>query len=282
MINLIMQSLTPHVGVEVRGIDLAESLDGETLDRILRVLHAKAVLVFKTQRLDPQQQIDFSRRFGTLQTYAMDHYSVPGFPEVTVVSNIVENGRQIGLYSDEVEWHVDLALTPQPGSFTFLYCAEAAAIGGDTLFAATDAAYEALPIAVQRRLIGLKAVHSANYYRQEKAQRNQKKSSSDEADHPDVVHPIVRTHPVTGRNSLFIGPMKECRIIGRDDQDGDALLQWLIDHTTQDEFVYRHRWQAGDLVCWDNRSIIHTGTPCDRDLSRRLLYRTTVVGDGVT
>jgi taurine dioxygenase len=173
MVNLIMQSLTPHIGAEVQGIDLAESLDDEAFEEILQALYAKAVLVFRGQRIDPRQQIEFSRRFGTPQTYAMDHYSVPGCPEVTVVSNIVENGRQIGLYSDEVEWHVDLALTPHPSSFTFLYCTEAAATGGDTLFAAADAAYEALPAVVQKRLRGLQAVHSADYYREQRAQHGQ-------------------------------------------------------------------------------------------------------------
>jgi taurine dioxygenase len=280
MVNLRVRSLTPHVGAEVQGVDLTRSLDDEIFEEILQALHAKAVLVFRGQRLDPQRQIDFSRRFGPLQTYAMDHYSVSGYRQITVVSNIVENDRRIGLHADEVEWHVDLALTSRPGSFTFLYCVEAATTGGDTLFAAAAAAYEALPNALQARLRDMQAVHSAHFYREERARRNQGKGSSGERDDPDPVHPIVRTHPVTGRKSLFLGPIKECRIIGLDDQESNALIQELIGHTTQDEFVYRHRWQAGDLVCWDNRSLIHTATPFDGERDRRLLYRTTVEGDG--
>jgi alpha-ketoglutarate-dependent taurine dioxygenase len=281
--SLSTQPLTAHIGVKVDGVDLSQPLSDATFAEILRLVHDHALVVFRGQRLTAHDQVQFSRRFGELEVHPLQEYSPQGYPEILLISNIFENGQPIGLYEGgDIEWHVDQAPTPQPPEFTFLYSRKAAKTGGDTLYAAAEAAYQALPEPVRERIDNLQAVHSMSHFLDARSkvggEARPRRNEESRRTAPDVTHPLVRTHPVTGRRSLFVGSMTIKELVGVDREEGRALVDELLDHLTQDRFVYRHHWQEGDLVCWDNRSTVHTPTPCDRLRDQRVLHRTTVKG----
>ncbi len=211
----------------------------------------------------------------------LHQFHLDGHPEILIVSNIIENGRPIGLGDAGHFWHSDLSYKEQPSLGSMLHAQELPAVGGDTLFANMHLAWDTLPEALRRAVVGHRAEHTylAKYeeLRQGSAWRP-KLSEEQLAQVASVVHPIVRTHPETGRRALFVSEHFTTRIIGLPQDESDALLRELFAHSTRSEHVYRHAWKPHDLVFWDNRSLLHLagGTP---DNLRRKLYRTTIAGD---
>ena len=239
------------------------------------------VLVFRDQRITPQQQVDFSRRFGPLQIHVLHQFQLAGYPEVLIVSNIMENGQPTGLGDAGYYWHSDLSYKAQPSLGSMLHAQELPAEGGDTLFADQHLAYDALAPALRHAVDGLHAEHSYLAKYEDLRQRNPfrpKLSEEQIAQVAPVSQPVVRTHPETGRKALFVSEHFTTRIVGVPEHESRELLAELFAHTTKPEFVYRHRWQPGDMVFWDNRSLMHLagGTP---DHLRRRLNRTTIEGD---
>ncbi|WP_044564477.1 TauD/TfdA family dioxygenase [Azospirillum sp. B4] len=271
------------LGAEVIGLDLSRPLPEPDFRRIRRTLAERQVVVVRGQAdLTPEQHIAFSRRFGPLEIHIQHHFHLPGHPEILVVSNVIEDGRPIGLADAGRYWHSDLSYMALPSLGSLLHAREIPEDAGDTLFASLAAAYDALPVETQRRLQGLTAVHS--YAARNRAQQavtgalRPGLTAEQEARVPPVVHPVVRAHPETGRPSLFISEGFTTRIVELPEEESAALLAELFAHSIQDRFIYRHRWRPDDLVIWDNRQGIHlaTGVP---PAVRRTLYRTTVQGD---
>jgi len=269
------------LGAEVLGLDLAASLDEAAFARIHRAHLDHHVLVFRDQRITPQQQIDFSRRFGPLQIHVLRQFQLPGYPEVLVVSNIVENGQPIGLGDAGHYWHSDLSYKERPSLGSLLHAQELPEEGGDTLFANMHLAWDTLPVPLRRAVLGRRAEHSYLAKYEELRQRSPwrpKLSEAQVAEVAPVEHPVVRTHPETGRKALFVSEHFTTCIVGLPDDESRDLLAQLFAHSVLPEHLYRHRWQAHDMVFWDNRSVMHLAAGCPAHLRRRL-NRTTVEGD---
>ncbi|SAK89571.1 taurine dioxygenase [Caballeronia hypogeia] len=269
------------LGAEVIGLDLTRPLSPADFARIHRAHLDHHVLVFRDQRITPDEQVAFSRRFGPLQIHVLHQFGLTGYPEVLIVSNIVENGQPIGLGDAGHFWHSDLSYKDKPSLGSMLHAQELPAIGGDTLFANQHLAWDSLPAHLKRAVEGRVAEHTylAKYAELQKRSPWRPNLSAEQiAQVRAVTHPIVRTHPETGRRALFVSEHFTTRVIGMPEDESRALLAELFAHGTQPGFVYRHRWQARDMVFWDNRSVMHlaAGTPDDQ---RRKLYRTTIEGD---
>ncbi|RYZ13422.1 MAG: TauD/TfdA family dioxygenase [Comamonadaceae bacterium] len=269
------------VGSEVLGLDIARPIGEADFRRIHRAHLDHHVLVFRDQRISPEAHIEFSRRFGPLEIHVLHQFQLPCHPEILIVSNIVENGRPVGLGDAGVYWHSDLSYKNQPSLGSLLHAQELPEEGGDTLFADQHLAWEALDPALQARLLPLKAQHSylAKYETLRAKNPWRPKLSQAQIDQvAPAVQPVVRTHPETGRKALFVSEHFTTGIVGLPRSESDALLAELFAHSVKPEFVHRHRWKPHDLVFWDNRSLMHlaAGTP---DHLRRRLYRTTIQGD---
>ncbi len=270
------------LGAEVLGLDLSQPLSDEDFKRLHRAHLDYHVLVFRDQHtLTPQQQVDLSARFGPLQRHVLKQFALPSHPDVLVVSNIVENGQPIGLGDAGHFWHSDLSYKPQPSLGSFLHAQELPAEGGDTLFANQHLAYETLPDSLKSAVAGRWAEHwYLKRYAELQARSPWRPNLTPEqiAEVPPAVHPVVRTHPESKQPALFVSEHFTTRVLELPEPDSQALLEALFKHSTQPELVYRHRWRAGDLVFWDNRSVLHLATGCPAD-QRRRLNRTTIEGD---
>lgn len=269
------------LGAEVVGIDLS----GPVSDRDFALLHAAHlahhVLVFRDQHLTPSQQVAFSARWGALQRHVLHQFALPGHPEVLIISNIVEAGRPIGLGDAGAFWHSDLSYKPRPSLGSLLHAQELPHEGGDTLFANQHLAWQHMPAVLRDAVAGRSAEHWYLKHYAELQRRSPWRpdlSAQQVAEVPPVIHPVVRTHPESRRQALFVNEHFTTRIAGVPDDEGESLLAELFAHSTQLAFVYRHRWQAHDLVFWDNRSVQHLAAGCPPD-QRRKLYRTTIEGD---
>lgn len=276
-----IRPLAGHVGAEIIGLDLRLPLDDQDFASIHRAHLDHHVVVFRDQRITPQQQIDFSRRFGVLQIHVLKQFLLAGHPEILIVSNIVENGQPVGLGDAGKYWHSDLSYKELPSLGSMLHAQELPSEGGDTLFADMHRAWDTLPSALREAVEGKQAVHSYTArYSEGKNAANWRPTLTAEqlAQVVTVTHPVVRTHPENGRKALFVSEGFTTHIVGIPEDESRDLLQQLYAHSVRAENVYRHSWQAHDVVFWDNRSLIHLAAGCPDHL-RRKLYRTTIQGD---
>ena len=269
-------------GAEI-DFDLAQNIDDATFHEIERAFHDNIVVVFRNQHLANERHIEFSRLFGELEIHIVKKYLLPDFPEILLISNIRDgHGEHIGLADAGFTWHTDTSYRRRPSRCSLLYAKEVPQRDGrplgDTVFANTIAAYEALPEEMKRRLAGLRAIHRYSARRRVADSPRPKLSREQLDETPDVAHPIVRTHPYTGRKSLYL-TAGECVGIGNmPDDEAIELIAELDAHCVRPEFLYRHKWRVGDLLMWDNTSAMHLAI-CDYALpERRLMHRTTVIG----
>ena len=278
---LIVRRFDAPLGAEVTGLDLSVPLEDADFARIHQAHLDHHVLVFRDQRITPEQQIAFSRRFGTLQIHVLHQFLLPGHPEILIVSNVVENGQPRGLGDAGHYWHSDLSYKEKPSLGSMLHAQELPADGGDTLFANMHLAWKRLPAGLKRQVEGLRAEHSYLAKYEELRQRSPwrpKLSDEQLAQVKPVEHPVVRTHPETGRKALFVSEHFTTRLVGLPEAESTALLAELFAHSVLPEHLYRHRWQPHDMVFWDNRSVMHLATGCPPE-QRRRLNRTTIEGD---
>jgi len=269
------------VGAEIVGLDLTKPVRAEDFSRIHRAHLDHHVLVFRDQRISPQQQIDFSRRFGELQIHVLKQFLLSGHPEILIVSNIIENGQNIGLGDAGKFWHSDLSYKELPSLGSMLHAQELPSEGGDTLFADMHKAWDAVPDALRNVIEGRSAAHSYTArYAETKFEGSWRPTLTAEqlAQVKEVIHPVVRTHPENGRKALFVSEGFTTRIVGLPDDESRDVLQQLYALSVLEQNIYRHQWQPHDLVFWDNRSLIHLATGCPAHL-RRKLFRTTIQGD---
>ncbi|MEM9683861.1 MAG: TauD/TfdA family dioxygenase [Pseudomonadota bacterium] len=269
------------VGAEIRGVDLAIGIDDETFDEIDAALSEHAVIFLRDQHISPSQQVEFSQRFGEIEINSFNKFALEGEPAVLVVSNIKEEGKDIGYADAGSHWHSDMSYTATPPRLTMLYAVEVPQRDGrplgDTWFASATAAYDDLGDEEKQRLDGLRAVH--RFAAKERGVRKPVKLSAEQiAKNPDVVHPVVRRHPITGREALYVRKGECIGIEGMADNEALPLIERLSDHITRDEYIYRHQWKVGDLLMWDNALVQHWA-PRDYEWpDRRLMLRTTVNG----
>jgi taurine dioxygenase len=270
-----------NVGAEIVGLDVSRPLNDADFARVHQAHLDHHVVVFRDQQITPQQQIDFSRRFGVLQIHVLKQFLLANHPEILIVSNIVENGQPIGLGDAGKYWHSDLSYKELPSLGSMLHAQELPAEGGDTLFADMHLAWDTLPQHLRNAIEGRSAVHNytARYSEGHNAANWRPTLTPEQlAQVVEVTHPIVRTHPENGRKALFVSEGFTTRIVGLPEDESRALLDEIHAHSVRPEHVYRHRWQPRDLVFWDNRSLIHLAAGCPPHL-RRKLYRTTIQGD---
>lgn len=264
--------LTSGFGVEVSGIDLA-SADEAAHRAVAETFQRHGVMVIRGQRMTPQQQLDFTRAFGPPETNQRLEFTYPGLPQVYILSNKVVEGRKIGDVDAGQGWHTDASYLERPALCTLLHALEVPAEGSDTLLADLCAAWNALPPERQAELDGLQVQHSWRALMELKGV-----PVADDA-MPDVVHPLVRRHPADGRKALWVSTGTTRGIVGMDNPQGLDLLRDLVEFATSERFVYRHKWRAGDILVWDNRCTLHTGTRFDVTRYERLVHRTWVQGE---
>ena len=263
--------------------DLSRPIDEPAFGEIERLFHDNIMVFFRDQRLSEDQHIAFSRRFGELEIHIVEKYLLPGHPEILLISNVRnEAGEHIGLADAGFTWHTDTSYRRRPSRCSLLYAKEVPERDGtplgDTVFANTVAAYEALPPAMKRRLAGLKAIHRYSMRRRVENSPRPKLTAAQLAETPDIAHPIVRTHPSTGKKALYVTAGECIGIAGMPDDEALDLIVELDAFCVRPEFCYRHQWRVGDLVMWDNASAMHLAI-CDYALpERRLMHRTTVIG----
>ena len=267
-------------GCIIDQVDLSRMPSAEVADVIREAFLEHKLIVFPQQKLDEAALVQVTYLFGEPVVHHVGEYLDTDFPQIMRLSNNTVDGKPLGAPNNGIFWHSDQIFREQPMLATLLYGVETpATTGGDTLFSDMHAAFEALSDEMQARLLPLKAVHSfvASYERNYVRARTL--SEQEKASNPDVAHPVVRTHPVTGRKSLFVDPDSVTRILGVSDEESADLLSFLFAHIEDTRFVYRHAWQQGDLAVWDNRCLMHCATSYDDSQEIRLMFRTQTLGD---
>lgn len=271
-------ALTPNIGAEIRGLDLSEDLDAETVAAIRGAWLDHTVILFRDQHLDKNDQIRFTAHFGEIGVLARPKkYRTSGHDDMPdgmmLISNVRENGEPIGALPDgEMMFHHDMLHADTPHAATLLYAVEIPSEGGNTLFASGYAAYDTLPEDVRAPLEGQKAFHHYNYGSVQKGDGKGTPAYS------DSVHPVFRTHSETGRKAVYVNRLMTEGIVDMPANRSAALLKRLFDHSERAEFVYEHAWRLGDLLMWDNRCSMHARTDFPAG-ERRLLWRTTIASD---
>ncbi len=278
---LTARPIGPTFGAEVRGMPIHGDVAPELLTQFVSFLHRYRVLVMPGAHVTPADLVGFSRRFGPLEIHSRFENTLPSHREIFCVGNVERDGMKASFSRGVEQWHGDSSYREVPSDASLFYGEIVPPEGGDTLFADATAAWRSLDPALRQRIDGLRAVHSLETLRQWGARQNPGRTP-DTADQvarfPPVSQPLVRVHPATGAKSLYVCPAVISHIEGVDPIEGAELIQTLIAHTTQPRFVYRHRWQQGDLVMWDNRAVLHTASLFDHERYQRLMYRTTVAG----
>lgn len=280
--GMSIRRLSAACGAEVTGADLVRALDAAAVQQIHRALGEHGVLLFRDAGITPEQHIAFSRRFGPLEAHVVGEFHLDGHPEVFVVSNVREEGRLKGAVYAGQYWHSDLSYMKKPSLGSLLLCREMPEVGGDTMWANMYLAYETLSAPMKRFLEGLKAVHdySHAYDTYFTALKERPPLTPEQkAKTPPVEHPVIRTHPVTGRKALYVNPGFTTGFVGMPEEESRPILEFLFRHATRPEFIYRHKWSVDDLLFWDNRCTMHYAL-ADYDFTvRRHMHRTTIAGD---
>lgn len=279
-----IKQLEAPLGVEITALDVRK-IDDHDVKSLREALNRHQVLVIREQSLSPGEQVAFSRKFGELVRRISGEFLHPDFPDVLILSNRIINGKSEGAtaaYAGE-HWHSDLTYAQKPSMGSMLYALEVAQEGGDTAWADMYRAYETLPKKTRELIDGLRAIHVRDRRRNPRAGVSKEFDRDIEAYYsievPDTVHPIVRTHPETGRKSLFVSPRFTVAVHGMANKTAQPLLDELFYHQKKTEFTYRHKWRVGDLVFWDNRSTIHLACGGIVSPGVRHLHRTSIAGD---
>jgi taurine dioxygenase len=269
--------LDNSVACEVVGLRLWERQDGQIIDELRALWAHHPVLVFRRQALSEDELADFSARFGPLERTVRTDWASPARPEVGLISNLKDaQARPIGGLGDgELQWHSDQSYMLNPATGAMLYALELPPEGGATSWVDLCAAYAALPDRLKRAVEGQRAIF--NYAKRLAGYQDADRVISEEAKRktPPILHPLVHTHPITGRKALYLDSTTTVGIDGMDETSGSTLLEEIYEFATQPEFVYRHRWQVGDALLWDNGFTMHRREPFDPS-ARRLMKRTTI------
>jgi taurine dioxygenase len=281
--TLSIRNLDAPLGAEVSGIDLSKPVALGDVETIEDVWRERLVVVFHGQKLSDPQLITFSRNFGELDPPGPNPYGEPfnkEHPELNVISNVVENGKPIGNLGDgEAVWHADMTYVDVPPKAAMLHSLEVPPpkAGGNTYFANMFAAYETLPADLKKAVGGKIAVHDAST----NSAGMLRKGSKEVTDVRQTIgahHPLVRTEPKTGRKALFLGRRPNAYVVGLEVPESEALLDALWAHATQPRFAMCHEWKVGDVLMWNNLSVLHRRDPFDPK-TRRVMHRSQIKGN---
>jgi taurine dioxygenase len=279
--NILIKNLDAPLGAEIAGVDLSKPLSQDDVETIEETWRERLVVVFRGQRLSDPQLLAFSRNFGELDPPGPNPYGEAfnkEHPEINVISNVIENGKPIGNLGDgEAVWHADMTYVDLPPKAAMLHSLEVPPCGGNTYFANMIAAYETLPVDLRKAAEGKVAVHDASRNSAGMLRKGYKEVT-DVRETVGARHPLVRTNPKTGRKALFLGRRPNAYVLGLEVADSEALLDSLWAHATQPCFAMCHEWQVGDLLMWNNLSVLHRRDPFDPE-SRRVRHRTQIRGD---
>jgi taurine dioxygenase len=265
--------LSPAIGAEIIGVDLSQPMRDELFARVLDIWHRNLVILLRDQHLTEDDQVRFGERFGPPAVTHTRRFTTTN-PALMLISNVRENGQLIGALPDgEMHFHSDQCHQERPAMASMLYSLEVPGKGGNTLFANTYAAYEALPDAIKRKIAGRKALNAYDY-----DNASTKRGTKVRDGIPSCWHPVVRTHPATGRKALYVNRLMTVAIEGLSEAEGEELLNTLFDHQERREFVYEHVWRPHDVLLWDNRCALHARTDFSAN-ERRLMRRLTILGE---
>ena len=267
-------------GAEIRGVELS-ALNGAQFEELERALYQHLVVVIRSQKLDHAQLVSFGKRFGELEAPGMSIIGKPyidDYPDVLVISNIVENGKPQGnLGAGEAAWHTDMSYREKPISFAVLNAVELPPTGGNTYFANQYLAYDTLDADLKKSLAHHTLIHDETYNSAGQIRKGFKEVT-DPREAPGARHPVFRTHPVTGKKALYLGRRLNAYIVGLPVQTSEHLLDALWAHASEPDFVWGHEWQLGDVLIWDNRCLLHRRDSFD-PAARRKLTRVQIKGD---
>ena len=273
-----IRPLTPKLGAAIADVKLADGMSDELFCAIYAAFLRYQVLLFPPQDVPPASQVSFARRFGEVQIHVMNQYHADGFPELYRLSNLDANGNPTGLHPDKgtLAWHTDGSWQRVTGQATIIYGEVMPEVGGETHFCDMYGAYVRLSPAWKARIADMRVVHNLDFSRtrrhgEDPMTEEQKKAK------PPVDHPIVRTHPETGRKCVYLGDHAEY-IVGMPYDEGRALIEELNALIVHPDLTYEHRWTAGELLLWDNRCVMHRATAYDPATQKRVIRRCTVLG----
>ncbi len=281
-----VRQIAETFGATVEGIGISGSIPQPEFAAFLELFHRYHVLVVPTAGVDPADLVAFSRRFGELEIHARVENTLKTHPEIFCVGNAEDPGLYKASFSTGVEqWHGDSSYREVPSDASLFLGVICPPEGGDTWFADAVSAYRDLPESTQREIERLRAVHDLHTlteFGRRTTPGRPSLSAERRREFPPVSQPLVRRHPVTGERSLFLCPAVISHVEGMPAEAGAALIEDLTAHSTQERYVYRHKWRAGDLVIWDNRCVLHTASLFDHTKYQRLMFRTTVAGNQIT
>lgn len=274
---MVITPLTPELGAEITGLDLEAPLEEALFEQIYAAFLRHQVLVFSGQYVSPQAQIALARCFGDVQTHVMSQYHAGGHPELYLLSNLTPEGAPSGNHPDKgtLMWHTDGSWQRRTGLATCMFAVEIPAAGGETHFADMYSGYAGLDADVRARIDRLHVVHNLDFSRSRR-HGEQPMTEAQKRAAPPVTHPVVRTHPDTGRKALFLGDHAEY-IVELPYAEGRALIEELNADSVARAAIYRHTWQPNQLVIWDNRCLLHRATEYDTSRERRVIRRCTVL-----
>ncbi len=273
---LSLRPLLPGFGAEIIGVNV-KGARPQVLKEIVSTLDRHGAILLRGQQLSPAEQVEFTSLFGEPAGNPQLEFTVPGHPKVFVISNKVVDGKPLGDPEAGTAWHTDLNYEQRPAAYTCLHALEVPADGSDTLVADGCAAWNALPDERKQQIDGLVVHHS---YANLAARSNRTLTEAERDEYPDVFHPLVRKHPTDGRKALWgLSTTTPNGIVNMPNPAGKDLIKELMEFATQDQFVYRHKWEVGDILMWDNRCTLHRGTPFDQSKHIRVVHRTWVRGE---
>jgi taurine dioxygenase len=279
VISLNTIPLTPIFGAEIVDVDLSADIGPDLFSLIYQAFLDYQVLVFRQQSMSSADHVRFAQLFGEVQVHVMNQYHADGHPELYFLSNLDENGSPNGQHPDQgtLAWHTDGSWQRITGQATMIYSIEIPPCGGETEICDMYGAYDELDQTTRGYYETLHVMHSLDYSRSrnhahEPLTEEQKRAV------PPVEHPLVRTHPETGRRCVYLGDHAQ-NVVGMDYAEGQALVDEINDQLVKSERVYSHRWQPNEFMIWDNRCVLHRSRPFDTANDRRVVRRCTVLGE---
>jgi taurine dioxygenase len=278
--GLKVTDLAENVATRIDGIDLSEDLDTEMVEIIRAACVERTLLLFRGQEhVTPSEYLAFANRFGGRpDLHSLRHYCLPEHHEIFVVGNVHEKEAKVGSPKVGLNWHTDHYHLPEPGLFTYLHAIQVPKDQGDTRYANGIAAYEALPADKRAEIEGLKVLHSrARLFKNLFPEATAEEMEAERKKIPDVVHPLVRTHPEIKKRGLYLGGEWGSAIDGMEPDAAQELYDELLQHMIQDRFSYQHRWLPGDVLMSDNRCSIHRASEWDESSAVRRLHRIIMI-----
>ena len=273
-----VQELKAGFGARIAGLDLDKASAAERA-RVVKAFQGHGAVLLRDQTMSPDDLMGFIRALGEPEGHTLKEFTLPGYPEIYILSNRTKDGVAIGAHNDGVGWHTDYSYKAEPVMATMLYAVEVPPEGSDTLLADGCAAWNALTAERQAALKDLKLHHSYQYFMRTREYGARELPEELKRANPDVIHPLVRTHPADGRKALWPSTGTVIEVVGMEKAAGLALVEELVEFMTAERFVYRHKWRVGDLLVWDNRCTLHTGTLYDDTRYFRTMHRLWVKGD---